>query len=247
MKLRGIMEEQVAQTALITGAAVRVGRELALSLADAGWDVVIHYNSSKEAAKELAGMIQAKGRKALTVTTDLSNAQAVAQLIPSLTKQGIHLDCLINNASIFERDTLSNITPESWRSHMDINLFAPLQLVRDFAAQYKGEAGNVINLTDGITGWNLSVGFLSYSMSKFGLAKLTTLLVPDLAPRIRINAIALGPTIPGKQDKPDTYDKLRQVIPLGRTSAIHEVCDTMHYILSSPSLTGQVISLAGGA
>lgn len=234
------------QTVLITGAAIRIGREIALSLADCGWDIAVHYNTSEEHAEELAAMIKNKGRKAFLVQADLRNPQEVAQVIPAVTKHGVTIDCLINNASLFEKDSLADITPESWRSHMDVNLFAPMQLIRDFAAQYKGDAGNIINLTDGLTGWSLSPAFLSYSISKFGLSEITRLLVTELAPCIRINAIALGPTTPGKQDNPDTFEKLRKFIPLGRTSSTEEVCNTVDYILSSPSLTGQVISLSGG-
>ncbi|HEU5047393.1 MAG TPA: SDR family oxidoreductase [Rickettsiales bacterium] len=239
-------EERAQQTVLITGAAVRVGREIALALASDGWNVAIHYHKSKTQAEELAKLIRDKGRTAFTVQADLCNPEQVANIFPALAKQGASVDCLINNASVFEKDNLTGLTPESWKLHMDVNLFAPLQLTRDFAAQYSGSSGNVINLTDGLVGWSVSSGFLSYALSKSGLAEATRMLSRELAPRIRINAIALGPTLEGKQDKPDTYAKLRKIIPLARTSSPQEVCDTVRYILGAPSFTGQVISLAGG-
>lgn len=233
-------------TVLITGAAVRIGREIALSLADAGYDIIIHYNQSKKQAAALAEIIRNKRRSSWLVQADLRKDKEVAKLIPSLNKQGIRIDCLINNAATFEKDTLYDLTPQSWESHIITNLFSPLQLMRDFAAQYTGRNGNIINITDGIAGWSVSPHFLSYSLSKIGLENATRLLADELAPNIRINAIAPGPTIEGKQDKEDTFSKLQKIIPLERTSSLKEVCDTVHYILRAPSLTGQTIALSGG-
>jgi NAD(P)-dependent dehydrogenase (short-subunit alcohol dehydrogenase family) len=235
-----------SKTVLITGAALRLGREIALSFADNGWDVVIHTHRSKKAADELAALIEQKKRKATVVQADLTDAQAVSRIIPALSRRGVALDCLVNNAAQFNKDSLHNLTPESWRQHMDVNLFAPLQLIRDFAAQYKGASGNIINITDGMHGWSLSPTFLSYSLSKLSLNNATQLLVCELAPRIRINAIAPGPTLEGMQDKKNTFAKLKKIIPLARTSSPSEVCDAVHYILSASSLTGQIISLSGG-
>lgn len=236
----------MAKTVLITGGAVRIGREIALHLAGRGWNVAIHYNHSKKPADELAAMIKKKKRKAYLVQGDLSYVADVADIIPGLTKKGVQIDCLINNASIFEKDSIRDLDAESWRRHIEVNLFAPLRLMRDFAAQYKGREGNIINITDGLTGWSISGAFLSYSVSKAGLENATTLLAKELAPGIRINAIAPGPTIEGKQDKKDTFDKLSKIIPLRRTSSPKEICDTIDYILSAPSVTGQIISLSGG-
>lgn len=236
----------MAKTALITGAAVRIGREIALSLADAGFDIVIHYHTSKKPANDLAALIEKKKRKAWLAHADLRKPDDVKKLVPSLSKKGIKLDCLINNAAVFEKDRLANLTEQSWQNHMITNLFSPLQLMRDFAAQYKGRNGNIINITDGIAGWSVSPQFLSYSLSKIGLENATRLLADDLAPRIRVNAIAPGPTVEGKHDNKDTFSRLQQFIPLERTSSIKEVCDTVRYILSTPSLTGQTIALSGG-
>ena len=124
------------KTVLITGAAVRIGREIALSLADDGWDIAIHYNRSEKEAAELASLLKQKKRKVFLAQADLQDAKAVAGLIPALVRQGAALDCLINNASLFERDTLATLSSESWRAHNDINLLAPLCLIRDFARHY---------------------------------------------------------------------------------------------------------------
>jgi NAD(P)-dependent dehydrogenase (short-subunit alcohol dehydrogenase family) len=234
------------KTALITGGAQRVGRALALSLAAAGWDVAVHYRTSRKPAEELARQIRSMGRKAWLVRADLSNAKNVSAIFPLLAQQNIMPDCLINNAAMFEKDTLAMLEAKRFHAHLDTNLLAPLLLTRDFAARYKGTEGNVINITDGLKGWSMSPTFLSYMISKQALADATRSLARELAPNIRINAIAPGATLEGKQDKSDTFAKLKKIIPLKRTSSTDEICEAMHYILSAPSLTGQILSLCGG-
>lgn len=235
-----------SRTVLITGAAQRLGRAYALSLSKAGWDVAIHYNSSAAPARALAALIAKQGRKAYLVKADLSNAEAVATIIPSLVKQRVSLDCLINNAAVFEKDTLATLTPKRWEAHTQVNLLAPLMLMRDFAAHYKGTTGNIINITDGLHGWSMSGEFLSYALSKHSLSHATEMLARQLAPHIRLNAIAPGATLKGPRDKKSTFDTFKKIIPLARLSSPQEICDAIHYILASPSLTGQILSLGGG-
>lgn len=235
-----------SKTVLITGAAARLGGAMALSLADAGWDVAIHYNTSEKKAQALAGQIRGKGRKAYLVRADLRDAKAVAGIIPALHRQKVKLSCLINNAAAFGKDSLAGLTPQAWQAYQDVNLLAPLLLTRDLAAHYKGTEGNVINITDGMLGWSVSQNYLSYAMSKLGLASATRLLARELAPNIRINAIAPGATLEGELDSEDTFAKLRKIIPLRRTSSPEEVNCAIHFLLSSPSLTGQILSLSGG-
>jgi NAD(P)-dependent dehydrogenase (short-subunit alcohol dehydrogenase family) len=234
------------RTALITGGARRLGRAFAVSLAGAGWDIAIHYNASAKPASELAAAISSMGRRAYTVQADLADAKAVASIFPRLKAQGIVPDCLINNASVFEKDTLAALNSKRFHAHMDINLFAPLLLMRDFAAHYKGASGNIINITDGVKGWSMSPAFLSYALSKQGFAEATRMLARELAPAIRINAIAPGVTPAGSQDKKAPFARFKKIIPLARLSSAEEICDAIHYILSAPSLTGQILSLSGG-
>lgn len=235
------------KTVLITGAAVRVGKAIALELATAGWDVVIHYRNSHKEAEQLAAEIQAKGRKAHLAQSDLQDSAQVSRLIPQLTEKGVHLDCLVNNASLFEKDALATVTHDGWGRQMDVNCFAPVQLIRDFAAQYQGNDGNVINIADGLEGWSMSPVFFSYTMSKRALMNATQLLVRVLAPRIRINVVAPGATLESALDKQHgTFAKLEKIVPLGHNTQLQEVCDTVRYIIGAPSLTGQVLSLAGG-
>jgi NAD(P)-dependent dehydrogenase (short-subunit alcohol dehydrogenase family) len=234
------------RTALITGAALRVGRALALSLADDGWDIALHYHQSAKPARELGGLIARKGRKVHLVRANLGKEKEVARIFPSLAERGMIPDCLINNAALFEKDDLQSLERKQWQMQMEVNLLAPLLLMRDFAAHYKGHEGNIINITDGLSGWSMSPVFLSYTLSKQALTHATRMLARELAPRIRVNAIAPGATLMSKHDKKDTFAKLTEIVPLKRASSPGEVCDAMHYLLSAPSLTGQILSLSGG-
>ena len=240
----------MTKTAIITGAAKRIGREIALSLADIGYDIAIHYDTSENEAGELAGLIKAKNRKAYLVKADfLCYDYELSPIILGLNKQGIKIDCLINNAAVFWKDSIFDINepdnPLFWQQ-MTINLTTPLVLIKEFAQQYTGKAGNIINICDGMSGWSISPKFLSYSLSKMGLENATKLLASELAPNIRINAIAAGASLIGKQDEENTFAKLEKIIPLQIVSSPEEICNTVKYILATPSLTGQVIALSGG-
>lgn len=234
-------------TAFITGAAVRVGRAIALHLAKQGWQICVHYRHSGEQAESLAEEISRAGSRCHLIKGDLADAAQMGELIDTAWELSGGLDCLIHNASVFEKDSLASITPESFQSHQNVNLLAPLLLTKRFAAKRQGKAGgNVITLLDGMLGWSISPNFFSYSLSKLGLQHATEFLALELAPHIRVNGIALGPTIPGALDKPGTFSKLENIIPLGRTSGPEEVCRTIDFILDAPSMTGEVIALSGG-
>jgi NAD(P)-dependent dehydrogenase (short-subunit alcohol dehydrogenase family) len=236
-----------AGTALITGAAVRVGRVLALHLASQGWDVLIHYHHSQTEAEALADEIRALGRRAALAQADLGQPEA-ARTIFAAAADLLPVTTLIHNASRFERDQLATLTPEAMRAHFAVNVETPLLLTRAFAEQFpKGELpGNVICLLDGMIGWSISPTFLSYSLSRLALREALPLLAQELAPHIRVNGIALGATLPGEQDKPTTFAKLEWTTPLRRVSHPGEVCDAVDYLLKADGVTGQVINLSGG-
>ena len=236
----------MTKTALITGAAKRIGREIALSLADTGYNIVIHYFSSTKEAQELSDIIESKGRKAYIIRANLNDETQIEKIITTLNKQEIFIDCLINNAANFEKDDITNINLESWQSHAITNLFAPLLLIKEFAKQHKGNSGNIINICDGMGNWSISSKFISYSLSKLGLENATKLLAKELAPNIRINAIAAGASLIGKEDEENTFAKLEKIIPMQKVSSPEEICNTVKYILATPSLTGQIIALSGG-
>lgn len=237
----------LTKTALITGGAIRVGKAISLHLAKRGYDIAIHYHSSKTEAEETASCVRALGRKAVTLQADLVNNLHAATLVGAATEALGPITCLINNASAFEKDSLDNFTHENFEKHFHVHVEAPLILIRDFARQLPEDGeGNVINITDGMHGWSISDKFLTYSLSKMAMGNIAPLLARSLAPRIRINTIAPGPTLPGKQDLPGTFSKLEKILPLERVSNLEEICDTADFLLKAKSVTGQMLFLSGG-
>lgn len=238
--------ESLPRTACITGAAIRVGRAIALHLAQQGWQIVIHYHTSCEQAERTLSDVRHYGVKATAIQADLSNANDVEKLIARVNDEMGVIHCLIHNASLFERQPFSELKPADLRAHLAINLEAPLLLSRDFAAQLPdAERGDIICLLDGMKDWSIAEPFLSYSLSKLGMQNAISLLKNALGPTIRINGIALGPTIKGAKDV-HTFEKLRQISALQSTSCVQEVCRTLDYLLGSTNVTGEIISLASG-
>ncbi len=234
------------KSVLITGAAKRIGRQMALDLADDGWDVAVHCDKSLEEAMEVALLIRAKGRKAVVVQGDLAEAGIAEKLIAGSVAGIGPLTALINNASIFEIDTVGEITADSWQRHLDINLRSPVMLAQAFAKQLpEGEHGNIINIIDQRV-WKLNPRFFSYTMSKSGLWTATRTLAQALAPRIRVNAIGPGPALPSARMSQDDFEKQESLTLLGRGTSPVEISQAAKFILSQPALTGQMIALDGG-
>lgn len=237
------MTNSALKHAFITGSAVRVGRAIALHLAKKGWDITIHCHRSVQEAENLAALIKDMGRCADVRRGDLSCLDDVEKLL----EYGQPISLLIHNASMFEKDGLSNLTQERFFNHMRVNLLAPLLLTQHFAKQLpNGARGDVICLLDGMHGWSISPHYLSYSLSKLGLRDTVQLLASSLAPAIRINGIALGATLPGEQDLPSTFEKIRSLTPLKQTSSPEEVCAAIDFLLASGTATGQIMDLSGG-
>lgn len=231
--------------ALITGAARRIGRSIALALAERGYDIVVHYHKSEDSAKSLVSEIEARGRRAVAIAAHLEIPSQVEALLPRAVEMLGPVTLLVNNASHFARDTLPTASYDSFLTHQQVNLYAPMALAQAFAAQGLPQ-GQIINLSDGVYGWSMSPHFFSYSLSKFGLLSLTELLAASLAPQVRVNAVALGPTLPGVMEKPGTFEKLASHAPLKRVSSPEEVVAAVDYLLGAHSVTGQVIYLSGG-
>ncbi len=232
--------------ALVTGAAVRLGREIALDLGRAGWRVIIHYRQSAEHAAEVVERIKAAGGDAAALMADLSDEDQTSGLISRAAEVLGPVTCLINNAAVFERDSAATMTGQSWDEHMSINLRAPLLLSQGLAeALPAGAAGNVINMLDQRV-WKLTPEFLSYTVSKSGLWTLTRTLAQALAPRIRVNAIGPGPTLRSKRQSEHHFAAQIAAVPLRRGATTGEICRTVRFILETPSMTGQMIALDGG-
>jgi NAD(P)-dependent dehydrogenase (short-subunit alcohol dehydrogenase family) len=234
------------QTALITGAARRIGRALALDLASAGWSVAIHYRNSSREAQVLAREIVDQGGAAKTFQADLSDRQALTGLVGAVNREFGPLTTLINNASEFLPDTLQSLDEATWDVHLGINLKAPVFLAQAMASQLpEGTEGNIINIIDQRV-WNLTPEFFSYTLSKAGLWIATRTLAQALAPRIRVNAIAPGPVMRSIHQTQDDFEREKQTTLLRRGPSAEEIAAAVRFILATPSLTGQMIALDGG-
>jgi NAD(P)-dependent dehydrogenase (short-subunit alcohol dehydrogenase family) len=237
----------MANVALITGGSLRIGRAITLALAADGWAVVIHYNRSADAALALAGEVTAAGGRAATIGADLSNAGDVENLMPGANRALGPVTALINNASLFERDEVGDVTVEGWDRQLAVNLRAPFFLSQAFAGQLpEGVAGNIVNLID-MRVWRLTPHFVSYTVAKAGLWTLTQTMAMALAPRgIRVNAIGPGPVLANERQTAAQFDQQWRSTPLGRGAHPEEIADGVRFILSAKAMTGQMIALDGG-
>lgn len=234
------------RAALVTGAAHRIGRAIALDLAAQGWAVAVHYYRSAEAAEELVQRIAADGGGAVALRADLTDEAASAGLIARAGEALGPLGCLVNSASSFERDEIDNVTRESWDAHLEPNLRAPFVLAQGFAASLPaGRCGVIINLLDQRV-WNLTPHFISYTVSKSALWTLTRTLALALAPRIRVNGIGPGPALPSARQNAEQFAKQCASVPLGRGPSLDEICQAVRFLLAAGSMTGQMIALDGG-
>jgi len=236
----------IPRAALVTGAAHRIGRAIALDLAAQGFDVAIHYNTSLDAAAALAAEIESGGRRAALVAGDLSSEDDTAALIGRAADALGPVGCLVNNASRFDLDVWDTVTRESWDVHMETNLRAPFLLSQEMARSLPEAAeGVIVNLIDQRV-WNLTPYFLSYTLSKTGLWALTQTLALALAPRIRVNAIGPGPTLKSERQSEEQFRMQWDATPLQHGATPEEIAAGVRFILASPSMTGQMIALDGG-
>jgi NAD(P)-dependent dehydrogenase (short-subunit alcohol dehydrogenase family) len=232
--------------ALVTGAGKRIGRAIALGLADAGYDIAVHYRDSCADADAVVVEIAAKGRRGVAVAGDLAVEAETLALVPAAAQALGPITCLVNNASVFERDEALTVTRESWDAHMETNLRAPFVLMQEFArALPASQSGAIINLVDERV-WNLTPHFVSYTLSKAGLWTLTQAMAMALAPRIRVNAIGPGPTLPSARQSEEQFRRQSESVPLQRGATPEEIAAAVCYIVSAGAMTGQMIALDGG-
>lgn len=231
---------------LVSGAAHRIGRAIAFDLAANGFGVAVHYLSSKDKAEEVVASIQEVGGRAVAVKADLKSEDEVKALIPAAAEVLGPLTVLINNASMFENDTVENCTRESWDMHMNVNLRAPFVLSQMFAAQVPdGVEGAIVNILDQRV-WNLTPFFMSYTVSKAALWTLTQTLALALAPKVRVNGIGPGPTIKNVRQSEEDFARQWSETPMQRRVMPDEIADGVRFIINAPSMTGQMIALDGG-
>jgi NAD(P)-dependent dehydrogenase (short-subunit alcohol dehydrogenase family) len=232
--------------ALVTGAARRIGRQIALDLAEDGYAVGIHCNQSVDEGEEVAREIAARGGKAVVVAANLAELSSLNRIITETSAALGPLTLLVNNASVFENDLVGQMTPESFQIHMDVNLRAPVFLAQGFAAQLPaGRNGDVINIIDQRV-WRLNPSFFSYTLAKSALWTATRTMAQSLAPNIRVNAIGPGPTLPSARMSDEEFAKQQSLTPLGRGTSPEEISRAVKFIVSQPAMTGQMIALDGG-
>lgn len=237
---------QQPKNALVTGGAIRLGREIALSLASLGWGVAIHYNGSADEAQRTVSEIAATGGRAIAIRADLAREAEVAALIGRVGAQFGTLGLLVNNAAVFESDEWNTATRDSWDLHMEINLRAPFVLSQDFARQLaEGATGAIINILDQRV-FKPTPKFMTYSLSKAGLHWLTTTMAQALAPQVRVNAIAPGPSFIGKRQDVETFERQRAATPLGHGASASDLLGAIAYLVGAPTVTGQTITVDGG-
>ena len=235
-----------AKAVLVTGAAKRLGRAIALDLARHGWSVAIHYNLSEKEARATAADAATAGVNVALLKADLSRESETATLIERAAAELGPLSGLVNSASLFENDDWYSVSRESWDKHMETNLRAPFVLAQAFARQVPRDGhGAIVNLIDQRV-LKPTPQFFSYSLSKASLKWLTTTLAQALAPRVRVNAVAPGPTIINARQSAADFARQRESTVLGRGAEPQDVCDAVRYLLEASSVTGQMLAVDGG-
>ena len=231
---------------LITGAATRVGKAIALHFAERGWNIALHYFRSSAKAKELKKIIEQHWVKVALIKADLKNPKQTEKIIPLAKKKLGAINCLVNNAALFEKDDITNFTNKSWNDHLNINLHAPTILTRQFAKQApKKTVSNIINIIDQRI-FNLTPFFMSYTISKSGLQTLTKTMAMRLGPNIKVNAIAPGPTIKSKRQTDKHFRNQVRSTLLKKTVRSEDICDTVEFLINNNSVTGQIIAVDSG-
>jgi NAD(P)-dependent dehydrogenase (short-subunit alcohol dehydrogenase family) len=236
----------IPKAALVTAGGRRIGRALALALAEAQFAVAVHYHVSRAAAENLAAEIRGRGGNAAALAADLADEDAVRGLLPQAERVFGPIGVLVNNAGVFGDDTVETATRASWDAHIAVNLRAPFVLIQEFARRLPGEAGGlVVNMLDQRV-WSLTPYFVSYTLSKAGLWTLTQTMALALAPRIRVNGIGPGPTLPSLRQDAEQFARQCAMMPLGRGTSPEEIAAALRFILGAPAMTGQMIALDGG-
>jgi NAD(P)-dependent dehydrogenase (short-subunit alcohol dehydrogenase family) len=230
--------------ALVTGAARRIGRSLALEAARAGYSVLVHHHHSADDAEEVCAEIEAMGGHAHALAADLDDAEALPALIDEARAAIGPLSLLVNNASRFEDDRIETLTAASWDAHMAANFRAPVLLCQAFARQAPAGA-LIVNIIDQRV-LRPTPQFFSYALSKAGLWDATRMMAQALAPNIRVNGIGPGPTLPSTYQSAEDFAAEADAIPLQQRTTPEEIAHALTYLIEATSVTGQIIAVDGG-
>lgn len=237
----------MTRSVLVTGGASRIGLAVATALAADGCRVAIHFGRSAAAAEDAAASLSTAGGTVVTLSADLSREEEAGALVDrAAAALGAPLNCLVNNAAVFDRDTVETATRETWNHHMDVNLRAAFILTQCFArALPPGAEGNIVNMLDQRV-WNLTSEFVTYTLSKSALWTLTRTMALALAPRIRVNGVGPGPVLPSARQAESHFATQAAATPLGRPVEIADVVATVRFLIATPSITGQMIAVDSG-
>ena len=234
-----------AKKIIITGGATRIGSAIAKSLAGYDIEITIHFNKSLNQAKKLKIELEEIGSKVHLIRADLNNQKRVSKIISLANKKMGGLDCLINNASLFEKDDLNNFSEKSFTKHINVNLKAVAILIRDFKKFVKFREANIVNIIDQRIK-KLTPFFSSYTLSKAGLGTLTKTAAMKLAPNIRVNGVSPGPTIKNKRQSEKHYRAQWKSTILKKKVDVINICKTVKFLIENDNVTGQIITVDSG-
>jgi len=232
--------------ALVTGAGRRIGRTLALAATEAGYAVAVHHRDGADEARETVAEIEARGGRATAVRADLADPEALRPLVRAAAEAVGTLTLLVNNASTFHPDAATDFTRDGWERHMAPNLYAPIALAQAFAEDLpEGADGLVVNLLDQRV-LKPSPPFFTYGLSKAALWWATRTLAQALAPRVRVNGIGPGPTLPSVHQSEAEFAAEAEATLLQRRADPEQIAGALRYLIDAPSVTGQMIAVDGG-
>ena len=231
--------------ALVTGAGIRLGREIALALADAGMNVAVHYSHSEKDAAETVAQIRGRGRKAEAFAADLSGKGGPEKLVDSVLASMGQIDLLVNSAAVMQRTPLGEVTYEKWDETMDLNLRAPFFLSQAAAKAMKPRGGVIINIAD-LAAFETWPAYIPHSISKAGVVQMTRAMAAALGPEIRVNAIAPGAVLLPEGWPEDSKQRLVESTPLKRLGTPKDVTDALLYLVRAEYVTGETIIVDGG-
>ncbi|WP_076593012.1 SDR family oxidoreductase [Herminiimonas arsenitoxidans] len=239
-------QTSLKKTALVTGAAKRIGRTIALALAQRGWDVVVHYARSETEAQATVAEIEAMGRRAIALHCDLNDEATVKTLVRRASAVLGPISCVVNNASLFDYDNAADFSGATLDAHMHTNLVAPVLLAQALhEATPDGAQAVVVNLLDQKL-FNLNPDFLSYTLSKAALHSATTMLAQALAPKVRVVGVAPGITLVSGDQSEAGFTHAHTVTPLGRSSTPDDIAAAVCFVAEAQAMTGTTLLVDGG-
>ena len=230
---------------IITGGATRIGAAIAKSLADYDTTIAIHYNKSKANAFKLKKELESLGSEVYLLKADLNNSKQTQKLLSLACNKMKGLNCLINNASLFENDNLQNFTEKSFTKHLNVNLKAPAILIQNFKKLLKNSEGNIINIIDQRVE-KLTPFFFSYTLSKSSLVTLTKTSAMKLAPNIKVNGISPGPTLKNSRQSESNFKNQWKSVLLKKKVKLENICDGIKFLIKNDNITGEIINIDSG-